>query len=119
MTYRSHSYRYDVWDNLTGKTLNRFWSRDNSFIDTYVNQRKQGVSYDAEGNLTQDGYGLDGRTHTYDAAGRKVQTSERSQSRGPGLLTLEPGEGGAVSDSTTGGEGLQPSSNSTTAVSRD
>ena len=104
-----HTYQYDVWDNLTGKTPNRFWSRDNSFTDTYANQRKQGVTYDDEGNITQDGYGLDGRTHTYDAAGRKVETSERSQSRDPSILTLELNTG-ASPGSDMGGGATQPRS---------
>ena len=85
------TYQYDVWDNLTGRAVNRFWSQGEPFTATFVNERKQGSSYDAEGNETRDGYGIGGRTHRYDAAGRKVQSSERSKSQA-GALLYSPGD---------------------------
>jgi YD repeat-containing protein len=103
------TYQYDVWDNLTGRTVNRFWSGGEPFADTYVNQRKQGMSYDDEGNITHDTYGLDGRSHTYDAAGQKVQTRERSQSQGPGTVAPPPPGEDTMSASPAGGGGVYTS----------
>jgi YD repeat-containing protein len=78
------TYQWDAWDNLTGRATNRFWSGGSPFTDTFVNDRKVGGSYDAEGNPTSDGDS--GRQRTYDAASRMIQTREQSQSSSWGTL---------------------------------
>ena len=70
------TYQYDVWDNLTGKAVNRFWSGGEPFAITYVNDRAQGTNYDADGRVTRD---ANDRTHAYDAAGRQTTTQEVSR----------------------------------------
>ncbi|HEV7903688.1 MAG TPA: S8 family serine peptidase [Pyrinomonadaceae bacterium] len=96
------TYQYDVWDNPTGRAVNRFWSVNSPFTDTYTNNRKSGSTYDAQGNVTRDSFGINGRTHTFDAAGRKVKTSERSKSQGGVLLLAanNPGEAGVAATPT-------------------
>jgi hypothetical protein len=87
------SYRYDVWDNLTGRPLNRFWSGGSPFSTSFVNDRENGSYYDAEGNVLSDR--MDDRTRKYDAAGQQVQTREQSQSS-PGSLGTGGGGGGVT-----------------------
>ena len=97
------SYQYDVWDNLTGRPVNRFWSGGEPFTATYVNDRQQGAAYDAEGHVLQDFQ--DNRTHTYDAAGRQIQSRESSQSSSWGLAQAA----GTPSPSTSASsDGLEP-----------
>jgi YD repeat-containing protein len=54
---------------MTSRT-NRFWSRTDTFTANYLNNRRQGIgiSYDAEGNLTQE----TDLQYVYDAAGRSA-----------------------------------------------
>jgi YD repeat-containing protein len=60
------SYDYDVWDNITSRN-NRLWSQWlGPDYASYVNNRRQGVDYDAAGNITRDTF-----EHVYDAAGGK------------------------------------------------
>lgn len=63
---------FDEFGHL--KTRSTFhWSRTFAFgsLDTYVNNRRVGWSYDADGNWLSG----NGRQHTYDAAGRNTTTS--------------------------------------------
>ena len=97
------SYQYDVWDNLTGRPVNRFWSRDNPFTATYVNDRQQGLPYDAEGHVLRDF--RDNRWHTYDAAGRKIKSQESSRSSS---WALAQAPGTASPSTSASGGGLEP-----------
>ena len=58
---------YDAFNHLNLRT-SRHWSRTLGFAsnDTYVDNRRVGWTYDANGNWLTGG----GRTHVYDAAGR-------------------------------------------------
>jgi YD repeat-containing protein len=64
------SMQYDAWDNLTSKS-GRFWRQWLSDSGTYINNRRQYWTYDAEGNLL----GGDGKAHTYDAAGEQAHVA--------------------------------------------
>src|SRR6266404_5416973 len=61
------SYQYDGFDEITQQT-NRIWSQTQTANNTFVNNRLQGWSYDADGALTSDASNNYGR----DAAGRLV-----------------------------------------------
>ena len=63
---------YDEFGHLTNRS-NLHWSRPLGFgsADTYVNNRRVGWTYDANGNWLSGG----GRQHTYDAAGRNTTTT--------------------------------------------
>ena len=65
----SQSYSYDQWGNITYR---EGWGGDNnSFTATYTNNKRNGLTYDAAGNLTND-LGL---TYTYDATGQQATAS--------------------------------------------
>jgi YD repeat-containing protein len=86
------TYQYDIWDNLTARGENRFWSGGEPFAVTYVNDRDQGATYDADGRVTHDS---NNRTHAYDATGQQTTTHELSRASswaagGPGG-TMPPG----------------------------
>lgn len=61
------SYLYDQWGNMTTRAG---WGGDNPAFSniTYTNNKRAGLTYDAAGNLTNDG----GQTFTYDATGQSV-----------------------------------------------
>jgi YD repeat-containing protein len=60
---------YDVWGNLTYK---EGWGGVNpAYTATYTNNRRDGFSYDAAGNLTNDGV----QSYTYDATGQQTFAS--------------------------------------------
>ena len=98
------SYHYDVWANLTGRDVNRFWSGGTPFGSIYVNNRESRSNYDADGNATHDGGS--NRTHTYDAAGRQTRTSEQSQSSSWGM---GQGTSQTTSPTTSPSGTIQPS----------
>jgi RHS repeat-associated protein len=59
---------YDVWGNIT---LKEGWGGENpAFTATYTNNRRNGLSYDAAGNLTNDGV-----QNSYDATGQQATAS--------------------------------------------
>ena len=62
----SQAYLKDVWGNVTQK-LGRAGDPD-QFAAGYTNNRRDGFSYDAAGNLTFDG----GQHFTYDATGQQT-----------------------------------------------
>ena len=62
------SYQYDAIDQITQQT-NRLWSRTQATYNTFVNNRLQDWSYDADGGLSNDG----NNSYARDAAGRHVQ----------------------------------------------
>jgi hypothetical protein len=65
----SQGYSYDKWGNLTSRDG---WGGDNaSFTATYTNNKRDGLTYDAAGNLTNDG----GQNFTYDATGQAATAS--------------------------------------------
>ncbi|HKV35652.1 MAG TPA: S8 family serine peptidase [Pyrinomonadaceae bacterium] len=65
----SHNYLYDQWGNLTAR---EGWGGDNPvFTATYTNNKRDGLTYDAAGNLTNDG----GLNYTYDATGQQATAS--------------------------------------------
>jgi len=62
----SHGYQYDKWGNITYRDG---WGGENSsFTATYVDNKRVGLTYDAAGNLTNDG----GQNFTYDATGQQA-----------------------------------------------
>jgi hypothetical protein len=63
----SSSSAQATWDNLTSKS-GRFWRQSLADSGTNINNRRQYWSYDAEGNVV----GGDGKSHTYDAAGKQT-----------------------------------------------
>ena len=63
----SHGYQYDQWGNMTYR---EGWGGDNpSYTATYTNNKRNGLTYDAAGYLTNDG----GQNFTYDATGQQTQ----------------------------------------------
>jgi len=65
----SHGYQYDKWGNITDRDG---WGGENpSFTATYVNNKRVGLTYDAAGNLTNDG----GYNFTYDVTGQQATAS--------------------------------------------
>jgi RHS repeat-associated protein len=65
----SHGYQYDQWGNMTYR---EGWGGDNpSYTATYSNNKRAGLTYDAAGNVTDDG----GQTFTYDATGQAASAS--------------------------------------------
>lgn len=65
----SHGYQYDQWGNMTYR---EGWGGDNaSFSATYTNNKRNGLTYDAAGNLTND----IGLNYTYDASGQQATAS--------------------------------------------
>ncbi|HKR12490.1 MAG TPA: S8 family serine peptidase [Pyrinomonadaceae bacterium] len=65
----SQRYSYDQWGNITSR---EGWGGDNpSFTATYINNKRVGLTYDATGNLTNDG----GQNFTYDATGQAATAS--------------------------------------------
>jgi len=86
------SFQHDAFGNITSNT-SRFWSRGATTTNaTYNNNRKQGtgISYDAEGHLTQDA----DVNYEYDAAGRS--TSIWSANTGKMITPLYDGDGQVV-----------------------
>jgi RHS repeat-associated protein len=65
----SQQYGYDVWGNTTSRLG---WGGANaSYTATYTNNRRDGLQYDAAGNVTSDG----GQAFTYDATGQQASAS--------------------------------------------
>ena len=65
----SHGYQYDQWGNITYR---EGWGGDNpSYTVTYTNNKRSGLTYDAAGNVTNDG----GQNFTYDATGQAATAS--------------------------------------------
>jgi YD repeat-containing protein len=62
------SFHYDAFSRTT-QQVNRFWSQTKTTDNTFVDNRRQGWSYDADGRLMHD----DTTTYVYDAAGLMVQ----------------------------------------------
>jgi RHS repeat-associated protein len=61
-------YFYDVWGNITSR---EGWGGDNpAFTASYTNNKRNGLTYDASGNLTNDG-----QSFTYDAIGQAATAS--------------------------------------------
>jgi YD repeat-containing protein len=56
---------YDALGHISGRTI-RHWDRYESSADSYVNNRRVGWSYDADGRLTSGSTGY----YSYDAAGQ-------------------------------------------------
>jgi RHS repeat-associated protein len=62
----SHGYGYDKWGNLNYR---EGWGGENpSYSASYTNNKRLGLTYDAAGNLINDG----GQDFTYDATGQAV-----------------------------------------------
>jgi RHS repeat-associated protein len=65
----SHGIQYDKWGNMTYR---EGWGGENSsFTATYVNNKRVGLTYDAAGNLINDG----GYNFTYDVTGQQATAS--------------------------------------------
>ncbi len=73
-------YGYDEFGHMTLRQGKYWYIRDNTFSATYTNNiasnvmdggQAQNWQYDAEGNVTSEG----GKTHTFDAVGRRVKTT--------------------------------------------
>jgi RHS repeat-associated protein len=76
----SQGYDYDVWGNVThkygwgGEVQGGTAGQSSDIYYTYTNNRRNGFSYDAAGNLTNDL----GQTFTYDATGQQATASYMS-----------------------------------------
>jgi len=66
----SQRYYYDQWGNITWR---EGWGGDNPAFNpvTYTNNKRNGLTYDAAGNLTNDG----GLNYSYDATGQQATAS--------------------------------------------
>jgi hypothetical protein len=65
----SQQYGFDVWGNTTSRLG---WGGANaSYSASYTNNRRDGLQYDAAGNVTSDG----GQAFTYDATGQQASAS--------------------------------------------
>lgn len=65
----SQRYYYDQWGNVTSR---EGWGGENPvFTVAYTNNQRNGSTYDAAGNITNDG----GQAFTYDAAGQQATGS--------------------------------------------
>jgi hypothetical protein len=61
--------RQTKWGNITSK---EGWGGENpAYTATYTNNRRDGLQYDAAGNLTNDG----GQNFVYDATGQQSSAS--------------------------------------------
>ncbi len=76
------SYGYDAWSNLTART-GRFWSLDDNSSDSYNSQNRNPVwEYDSDGRpVSRNEPSPNGLLYqplrlTYDAAGRRVQSTQ-------------------------------------------
>ena len=73
----SQGYDYDVWGNVThkygwgGEVQGGGAGQSSDIYYSYTNNRRNGFSYDAAGNLTNDL----GQTFTYDATGQQTTAS--------------------------------------------
>jgi RHS repeat-associated protein len=73
----SQGYDYDVWGNVThkfgwgGEVQGGTAGQTSDIYYTYTNNRRNGFSYDAAGNLTNDL----GQTFTYDVTGQQTNAS--------------------------------------------
>ncbi|MEK6278778.1 MAG: hypothetical protein AABN95_00330 [Acidobacteriota bacterium] len=84
---------YDVWGNIT---LKEGWGGTNpAYTATYTNNRRNGFSYDAAGNLMSDG----SQSYTYDATGQQATASGAglSQSYDGDTLRAKKVENGTTS----------------------
>jgi RHS repeat-associated protein len=76
----SHGYEYDVWGNMThrygwgGEVQGGSANQTSHIYAGFTNNRRNGFSYDAAGNLTNDL----GQTFTYDATGQQATASYMS-----------------------------------------
>jgi RHS repeat-associated protein len=72
----SQQYGYDQWGNITSRLG---WGGENaSYSATYTNNRRDGFSYDAAGNLTGDGT----QSYQYDATGQQTFASLNALTQG-------------------------------------
>jgi RHS repeat-associated protein len=69
--YWGNSYGYDAWGNLLQKSVTKC-SAENLSVVALANNRLSGYSYDAAGNMTNDGLG---HAFTFDAESRIAQVN--------------------------------------------
>lgn len=69
--YWGNSYSYDAWGNLLQKSVTKC-SAENLGVVALVNNHLSGYSYDAAGNMTNDGLG---HAFTFDAESRIAQVN--------------------------------------------
>ena len=92
--YAAQSNGYDVWGNSTSRDG---WGGANPlYTATYTNNRRAGLTYDAAGNVTNDG----GQDFLYNAIGQQVKASYSGyilqQSYNGDRLRAKKDENGAV-----------------------
>lgn len=97
------SYGYDPFDNLiirSGANGVHGWQSDSS---TYVNNRRSGWSYDADGRVigSADANTNSSRTWSYDAAGEETSVSETTASATSTDTMAYDGNGQMLSESVT------------------
>jgi hypothetical protein len=101
--YWDNPYGYGAWGNLTNKTITKCGA-ENLGVAALANNQLSGYSYDAAGNMANDGLG---HAFTYDGEGRISQINS-----GAVQYTYDP-EMGRVRKDITG----QPSTESTNGKS--
>lgn len=98
----SQGYDYDVWGNVThkygwgGEVQGGSPSASTDITYSYTNNRRNGFSYDAAGNLTNDV----GQTFTYDATGQQTNASYSGYS----LAQVYDGDGLRVKKNDNGAQ---------------
>jgi RHS repeat-associated protein len=71
-THWANSYVYDAWGNLTNKSQGSLPQGENMQKAADTNNRLSGISYDAAGNVVNDGTG---GTYVYDAENRIISAT--------------------------------------------
>ena len=102
----SQAYAYDQFGNMTsrsGSYYNYNFSQPSSDTGTYINNRRNGWTYNAEGQvLSSPASSTDKpRNMSYDAAGRMVSTSETSSINTITYAVAYDGDGWVVYESNT------------------
>lgn len=99
------TYAYDAFGNMTSRSGAYWYQQSLSDSGTYVNNRRQGWTYDADGRLTISPANTSSnrRDWAYDAAGRLASTTETSGTTTDTLTTSYDGDGRTVREAKTGG----------------
>jgi YD repeat-containing protein len=99
------SYGYDAFGNMTSRAGTYGYQTGQSDTSTYVNNRRQGWTYDADGRLilSPANSSSNRRDWTYDAAGRLVITVETAGVSTDTVTLSYDGDGRVVRESKTGG----------------
>ena len=104
------TYGYDAFDNLTSRSGQYALNSNQTDSGTYTNNRRNGWSYNAEGQVTSstdnsDSGGSSTRSWTYDAQGALAVTSEVRNGQTTTLATGHDGDGKLIHEVINGSTG--------------